>query len=117
MKGGRKGTRAQPSDTPVVLDCCGVDVNDPTGNHVVNFTFTVTAKDDTETQFDGDIDFQIPHNLAKTQKPPKIEITHPETTWKTTIQVPIDDNFLNSIREKHLIYKIIFNCFNNIKIS
>ena len=108
MKGGRK-PRAQPSDAPVVLDCCGVDINDPTGNHVVNFTFTVTAKDDSETQFDGDIDLQIPHNLAKTQKPPKIEITHPETTWKTTLPVPIDDSFINCIREKHLIYKIIFN--------
>lgn len=108
MKGARKGGRQQQPDVPIVYDPCGVDVTDPIGNHIVNFTFSVNAKDDPNSTFEGDIELVLPHNLPKNLKPPKIEITKPETNWQSQLQVNIDDNFINMIREKRLMYKCVF---------
>ncbi|EAY10937.1 hypothetical protein TVAG_260230 [Trichomonas vaginalis G3] len=108
MKGKKNVKGAQQPDVPVVLDCCGVDVNDPNGNHTVNFTFTVEAEEDPSKPFEGDLDFQFPHQLGKAVKPPKIETGHPTTKWVTTMPVNIDDAFINQIREKRLLYKIVF---------
>lgn len=108
MKGKGKASRLNQPDVPVVLDSCGVDVNDPNGSHLVNFTFKVTANDDPEKPFEGDIELVLPHNLPKNSKPPKIELSHPSTEWNTTLPVMIDDNFLNQIREKRFIYRIVF---------
>ena len=104
---GKKGRQNQP-DVPVVLDCCGVDINDPIGTHTVNFTFHLEANEDPEKPFEGDIDLALPHNLPKSVKPPKIELTKPSTDWKTTFPVIIDDNFINQIKEKRFIYKLTF---------
>lgn len=108
MKGKGKASRLNQPDVPVVYDSCGVDVNDPNGSHLVNFTFKVNATEDSEKPFEGDIDLVLPHNLPKNSKPPKIELSHPSTDWNTTLPVMIDDNFLNQIREKRFIYKIVF---------
>lgn len=108
MKGGKKGARNLQPDVPIVYDPCGIDVNDPVGNHLVNFTFEVTANDDSEKPFEGDIDFVLPYNLPKNTKPPKIELSHPTTEWKTTMQTLIDDNFLNQVHEKRFMYRIVF---------
>ncbi|OHT08723.1 hypothetical protein TRFO_04813 [Tritrichomonas foetus] len=108
MKGARKGGKANQPDVPIVYDSCGVDVNDPIGNHQVNFTFSVQANEDPEKPFEGDVDIIFPHNLPKNTKPPKIEISKPATDWKNTFPVLIDDNFLNQIKEKRFVYKIVF---------
>ena len=110
MKGGKKGARNLQPDVPIVYDPCGIDVNDPVGNHLVNFTFEVTANDDSEKPFEGDIDFVLPYNLPKNTKTPKIELSHPTTEWKTTMPTLIDDNFLN------LQLKILFQIRPTIEL-
>ncbi|OHT01616.1 hypothetical protein TRFO_07529 [Tritrichomonas foetus] len=109
MSKTRKGKSAQ-IETSVVLDSCGVNVLDPNGVHTVNFNFEISATDiSEEPKFEGEIEIIFPHNLPKSQKPPKIEITHPSTTWNSTYPIQIDDNFINTIKEKRLIYKLVFN--------
>lgn len=104
-----KKTKQAQQDIPLVYDQCGCNVLDPNGIHTVNFDFELFAQDTSEdTRFDGDIDFQLPHVLPKNQKPPKIEISHPSTEWKVTLPVQIDDNFINTIKDKRLIYKFTF---------
>jgi hypothetical protein len=104
----KPGRGPPPPDVKIVYDCCGVDVNDPLGNHTVNFSFEVTASDDPTKTFEGDIELVFPHNLPKSFKPPKIDITKPETRWQYQMSVLIDDVFLNTVKEKRLIYKLVF---------
>ena len=106
MKGKRQ--RQPQPEIPVVLDCCGVDVNDPLGNHTNTFTFQVDAVEDPEDPFEGDIELVLPYNLPKNQKLPKIEIGKPETHWQTQCPTLIDDVFINAIKERRLVYKLIF---------
>ena len=106
MKGKRQ--RQPQPDVPVVLDCCGVDVNDPLGNHLDTFTFQIDAVEDPDEPFEGDIELIIPYNLPKNQKLPKIELSKPETHWQTQCPTLIDDVFLNAVKEKRLLYKLVF---------
>lgn len=106
MKGRR--SKAQLFDIPIVLDSCGVDVNDPIGAHVVNFTFSLHAIEDPENPFDGELDFSFPYTQGKGAKLPKIDLNRPETQWNSTFPVTIDDNLISQIKDKNLIYKITF---------
>jgi len=109
MKGARKpGKGGNQSDVPVVYDCCGVDVTDTVGNHTVCFTFRVDAEDDSKKPFEGDLDLILPHNLPKNVKIPKIDVTHPTISWQSQTSVLIDDSFINQIKDKRLMYKIVF---------
>ena len=109
MKGTKKAAKnANQNDTPAVYDVCGVDVNDPVGNHTVNFTLSIEAKEDPSKPFEGDVDISFPHPLPKGAKPPKIEIGHPDTNWNNQYQLNIDDAFINAIKDKRLMYKITF---------
>lgn len=107
MKGGKKG-RSQ-NDQPAILDSAGADVNDPIGNHIVNFTFTIEAEENGEKRSDCDVEMVLPNPLPKGVKPPKIDLAHPVTNWSTSMPVSIDDNFINIIKDKRFIYKLVFN--------
>lgn len=108
MSKSRKGKQSQ-QDTPAILDSCGCNVLDINGVHTVNFTYEINSNDHSnDVKFEGDIDFLLPFNLPKNQKLPKIEITHPTSTWKATNPVQIDDNFINTIKDKRLIFKFLF---------
>lgn len=108
MSKNRKVKQNQ-QETSVIQDICGCNILDINGVHTVNFTYEISANDQSDAvKFEGDIDFLIPYNLAKNQKLPKIEISHPTTSWKATTPVQIDDNFINAIKEKRLIYKFMF---------
>ena len=104
-----KKIKSHVSDNIIVLDPCGVNVLDINGSHLVNFRFEIQANDSNEeTRFDGDIELILPHNLPKNQKLAKLDVTHPSMNWKSSVNVLIDDNFINMIKEKKLIYKFTF---------
>ena len=96
-------------DVPVQLDCSGANILDPTGVHPVSMKIVVHAEDsDDGNRFEGEIDFVPPHNLPKNFKLPKIEISHPTTSWTLPLNLQIDDAFINQIIERKLIYRFIF---------
>lgn len=109
MKRKSRSGKGRVSDILVVPDICGVDINDPVGNHTVNFTITVESIIDETSPFDGDLELLLPHTLPKGVKTPKIELTKPETKWTTNLTTVIDDAFINSVKEKRLMYRIVFS--------
>ena len=77
------------------------------GDFVAGAICQYFENEDPEKPFEGDIDLALPHNLPKSVKPPKIELTKPSTDWKTTFPVIIDDNFINQIKEKRFMARIL----------
>jgi hypothetical protein len=108
MKQARKTQKANlQNEIPVVLDVADVDVNDPIGNHSVNFVFKVKAIE-SSSPFEYDVDFQMPHPLPRTSKPPKIELSKPETNWSNTSQFLVDEAFISTLKDKKFLYRISF---------